>query len=115
MTAIEATDATDAPRASEAGRYDAFISYSRADSSFAVDQLCEQLRTRGKEVWLDLDITGGAKWQERVRRGIEACKSVIFVVSPASVASEACGHELADAVSLNKLIIPVVHQDVPAN
>jgi hypothetical protein len=46
---------------------------------------------------------------------IEACKSVIFVVSPASVASEACGHELADAVSLNKLIIPVVHQDVPVN
>jgi WD40 repeat protein len=66
-------------------------------------------------VWLDLDITGGAKWQERVRRGIEACQSLIFVVSPASVASEACAHELADAVSLNKLIIPVVYQDVAAN
>src|ERR1700694_2932475 len=113
MTAVEVGQAADAPRASEAGRYDAFISYSRRDSSFAVDRLCDELRAAGKEVWLDLDIAGGAKWRDRVKRGIEACKSLIFVVSPASIASEACRHELDDAVALNKLIIPVVYEDVP--
>ena len=35
-------------------------------------------------------------------------------MSPASLASEHCLQELADAVSLNKLIIPVVYQDADA-
>jgi WD40 repeat protein len=111
MTAINTADTAQAPRASEAGRYDAFISYAREDSDFVVDRLLEALRERGQQVWLDLDITGGAKWRERVMRAIEACKALIFVISPASVASGACGQELDDAVALNKLVIPVVYRD----
>jgi WD40 repeat protein len=95
----------------EAGRYDAFLSYARVNSEFVVGFLRAALRARGHEVWVDVDITGGAKWRERVRRGIEACKALIFVVSPASISSEACRQELEDAVALNKLIIPVVYQD----
>ena len=111
MTATARTiSQADAPRAKEAGRYDAFISYSRRDYTF-VSELCEELRGAGKEVWLDLDITGGARWRERVRLGIEACKSFVFVVSPTSVASEACRSELDDAVALNKLVIPVIFRD----
>jgi WD40 repeat protein len=111
MTAVNTAGAAEAPRASEAGRYDAFISYAREDSGFVVDRLREALRERGQQVWLDLDITGGAKWRERVMRAIEACKALIFVISRASVASEACGQELDDAVALNKLVIPVVYGD----
>jgi WD40 repeat protein len=101
------------PRASEPGRYDAFLSYAREDGEFVVAELRDQLRRRGHEVWVDVDIVGGAKWHERVKRGIEACKALVFVVSPASVSSEACRQELNDAVTLNKLVIPVIHRDVP--
>ena len=111
MTAVNIAGAAEAPRASEAGRYDAFISYAREDGDFVVDRLREALRERGQQVWLDLDITGGAKWHERVMRAIEACKALIFVISRASVTSEACGQELDDAIALNKLVIPVVYRD----
>lgn len=105
-------DAAQAPRATEAGRYDAFLSYSRKDSEFVVDRLRPELHAHGHEVWVDVDIVGGAKWRARVKRGIEACKALIFVVSPDSVVSQACREELEDAVALHKLIIPVVHRDV---
>ena len=109
MTAVNSAGAAEAPRASEAGRYDAFISYAREDSDFVAGRLLEALRGRGQQVWLDLDITGGAKWRERVLRAIEACKALIFVISPASVASEACSQELDNAIALNKKVIPVVY------
>jgi WD40 repeat protein len=108
---LDRTDAP-APVSSDPGRYDAFLSYAREDSDFVIDWLLPRLRERGHEVWIDVDITGGAKWRDRVERGIEACKALIFVVTPASVASEACGQELEAAAALNKLIIPVVHEDV---
>src|SRR5215472_14667729 len=111
MSAVNAASATEAPQASEAGRYDAFISYAHEDSNFVVGRMRQALRERGQQVWLDVDSTGGAKWRERVMRAIETCKALIFVISPASVASEACGQELADAVALNKRVIPVVYRD----
>jgi WD40 repeat protein len=107
----EVDEHAEAPRASEAGRYDAFLSYAREDSEFVINRLCAELRERGKDVWVDIDITGGARWQGRVKRGIEACKAFVFVITPASVTSVACQHELEDAVALNKLVIPVVHRD----
>ncbi|MDQ6817708.1 MAG: TIR domain-containing protein, partial [Actinomycetota bacterium] len=112
MVAGEAVDErAEAPRSADAGRYDAFLSYAREDSEFVVGRLYAALRERGKHVWVDVDITGGAKWQERVKRGIEACKAFIFVISAGSVTSAACRQELEDAVALNKLIIPVVYRD----
>ena len=103
-----------APDAGPAGRYDAFISYARKDTAFAVERLSRSLGARGQEVWLDVeDIPGGAKWRDRVRRGIEACKAFVFVISPDSVSSTQCLDEIEDAVALNKLIVPVVYRDAP--
>src|SRR5450755_121495 len=112
MTTVQQPDTPAAPQAAEAGRYDAFLSYARDNRDFVVDYLCATLRARGHDVWVDVDITGGDQWRERIKRGIEACKALIFVVSPASIASEACAQELEDAVALNKRIIPVVYEDV---
>jgi hypothetical protein len=112
------TDETEHDRPLEVARYDAFISYAREDNTaptgFVVDRLREVLSTRGKQVWVDVRyIPGGADWRERIRRGIEACKAFMFIVSPDSVASEACRDELQAATELHKLVIPVVCRTPP--
>jgi hypothetical protein len=63
-------------------------------------------------VWVDrTDIEPAADWSERVVRGIEAAKAFIFVITPESVVSEQCRHELETAIQYHKLIIPVVLRD----
>ena len=100
------------PQTAQAGRYDAFISYARRDRA-AVERLAAALKSRGKDVWVDVeDILGGADWRARIKRGIEACKAFVFVLSPTSLASEHCRQELDQAIALNKLIIPVYHQEI---
>src|SRR4051794_10896550 len=106
MTVGDITRA-DAPATSDPARYDAFLSYAREDSQFVIDRLRSALSAHGHIVWVDVDIPGGANWRERVKRGIEACKALIFVISPDSVASKECRQELEDTILLNKLIIPV--------
>ena len=112
---IAAADSEDVvPRPEEGGRYDAFVSYQRNDLA-PVERMRDALRDRGKFVWMDVDydnIPPGTRWEDRIRRGIEACNAFMFVISPRSVASDACKGELAIAVELHKLVIPVVHQFV---
>jgi WD40 repeat protein len=110
-TAADAAEAQ-VPQTAQAGRYDAFLSYAREDRKF-VEQLRADLIAAGLEVWVDVeDIPGGARWRERVTRGIEACKAFVFVISPDSVASAPCKEELSLAGSFNKLVVPVVRRTV---
>ncbi len=102
-----------APNSADPAHYDAFLSYARTDTEFVIARLRPALEERGHRVWVDTDITGGAKWRDRVRRGIEACTALIFVISPDSVVSAACRQELDDALALQKLIIPVVARHMP--
>jgi len=82
------------PRSADAGHYDAFVSYSRADAGVA-ERLREQLHERGMDAWLDVEgIVGGEPWQARIIRAIEACKAFVFLVSPDSVCSRVCAEEL---------------------
>ena len=100
------------PQEAPAGHYDAFVSYSREDSA-AVRQLRGALAARGKVVWLDAeDIVAGEDWRARITRAIEACNAFLFVLSPASVRSSYCRQELDQAVTLQKLIIPVYQEHV---
>jgi hypothetical protein len=110
--AVAPAEATAPPEAGEAGRYDAFLSYSRLDKEFAVEDLQQELERRGKQVWVDERIEPGSQWRDRIRLGIEACKAMIFVISPESVASDACLSELDAAVSLHKLVVPVMYRPV---
>ena len=93
-----------------AGRFDAFISYRHipADSAF-VDGLQQELAARGKQAWVDrTKIEPASDWAKRIDRGIEACRALIFVLTPESVASAECMRELALAVGQHKLIVPVL-------
>ena len=54
----------------------------------AVADFIRDIRALTEPVTFDVeDILGGARWRERVTRGIEACKAFIFVISPHSVVS----------------------------
>jgi WD40 repeat protein len=93
--------------------HDAFVSYSRADREFVAELVAEMHRV-GKRLWIDdEDIVGGVDWWARVLHGIDLCNAVVFVLSPESVASQHCLDELAYALSLNKLIVPVHHRELP--
>lgn len=92
-----------------------FISYARTDLAFA-DQLVAALKERGFEAFIDRgDIAPGEPWSKRLEELIATADTVIFVLSPAAVASKSCEREVAFAASLNKRFIPIVCQRVSAS
>ena len=85
-----------------------FISYSRKDLAFA-QMLVDALGERGFDAFLDkTDIAPGEPWKERLGGLIAAADTVVFVISPNSVASSVCAWELEESARLGKRLIPVV-------
>lgn len=92
-----------------------FISYSRDDLAFT-DQLDATLRLAGFATMLDrVGIRGGEAWEPRLGQMIRDADTVVFVLSPASVASKTCAWELAEAKRLGKRIIPVACRPLGSN
>ncbi|HEY3947360.1 MAG TPA: TIR domain-containing protein [Solirubrobacteraceae bacterium] len=92
---------------------DVFVSYSRSDSEF-VSRLADDLKHRGKDVWVDVDgIRDAEKFPEALRRAIEGSDAFVFVISPDSVGSEFCDQEVAHASALNKRIVPLALRPAP--
>ena len=89
---------------------DIFIFYSRYDIDF-VRHLFDQL-ARDREAWTDWqDISPTADWFAAIYRGIEAADSLMFIISPASVASEIRTLEIEHVVKRNKRLVSVVWKD----
>ena len=94
---------------------DIFISYSRADLDF-VQRLHSALVQRDKDVWVDWeDIPPSADWLRMIKDAIRTSDSLVFVISPASIASRVCRVELEYALSLNKRVIPVLRSEVDSS
>jgi WD40 repeat protein len=92
---------------------DVFVSYSRRDAEF-VGRLAEDLRQRGKEVWVDVEgIRDAEVFPQALRRAIEGSDAFLFVISPDSVSSEYCEQEVGHAAELNKRIVPIALCPVP--
>lgn len=91
-----------------------FISYSRKDEEFA-RELVDGLEVGEFEPYLDRhDIAAGEDWEARLSRLIEAADTVVFVISPESIASPRCGWEIERAHALNKRVLPIVWRAVEA-
>lgn len=91
-----------------------FISYARSDGSAFAEELCAGLETVGFDPFLDQqDIAAGEDWEARLGHLLHRADTVVFVISPAFVASERCAWEVDKALGLSKRIIPVVLIDVP--
>src|SRR5690242_3065068 len=85
-----------------------FISYSRKDLAFA-DRLEAALKHRGFEPLIDRsEIYAFEEWWARIEALIARSDTIVFVLSPDSVASEVALKEVAFAASLNKRLAPIV-------
>jgi len=89
-----------------------FVSHSSQDRA-EVARLCDWLAGQGfRSLFLDFDpergITAGTKWEAELYAQLRRADAVLFVGTPAAVASQWCFAELAMARSLGKTIVPVV-------
>jgi formylglycine-generating enzyme required for sulfatase activity len=99
-------DAEQASKAEPTARI--FISYSRKDMPFA-DRLEGALKARGFETLIDrTEIYAFEDWWKRIQALIGRADTVVFVLSPDSVASEVALKEVAHAATLNKRFAPIV-------
>src|SRR5271154_4790342 len=85
-----------------------FISYSRRDMAF-VDRLEPALKARGFEPLVDrTEIYAFEDWWKRLQALITQADTIVFVLSPDSVASHEAMREVEYASSLNKRFAPIV-------
>lgn len=95
------------------GRSKVFISYSRADLAFTNELVAALESSADFEILIDrVGIGHGEAWRERLGRLIVECDTLVFVLSPDSVASDVCAWEIGEAQRLSKRIIPVLWRAV---
>ena len=88
-----------------------FFSYARADSEFVL-KLAEDLRSIGTNLWLDqLDIPGGARWDDAIEAALHESPCLLVVLSPASVASNNVMDEVSFGLETDKRIVPILFKD----
>ena len=85
--------------------HDVFISYSRKDKEQA-EALCKVLSAAGVKYWIDLSIGGSTNFLTEITRRIKACKTLIFIASANSAASEFTQKEILYAIKHKKPILP---------
>ncbi len=89
-----------------------FISYSRKDIEFA-KRLTGELQKSEMDFWIDWEgIPPTVDWWKEIEKGIEEADMFLFLLSPDSVNSKICGHEIDTAVKNGKRIIPVVVREI---
>lgn len=85
-----------------------FISYSRANSDFAV-RLAKDLKAAGHEIWLDqLDIPTGARWDDELEKALRTCTTFLIILSPESIKSQNVKDEIGYAIDSGKHILPIM-------
>ena len=85
-----------------------FISYSRANSDFAV-RLAKDLKAAGHEVWLDqLDIPTGSRWDDELEKALRTCSTFLIILSPEFIKSQNVKDEIGYAIDKGKHILPLM-------
>ncbi|MCL4880203.1 MAG: tetratricopeptide repeat protein [Anaerolineae bacterium] len=89
-----------------------FISYASADRA-PVERLHERLKAEALPMWIDnLDVSEGLKagqpWREGLAEALQTALAVVWVASPASMASPWVRAELQRTLELGKPLIPLV-------
>jgi hypothetical protein len=84
-----------------------FISYARSDRKALT--LGRDLRNSGVNIWIDqLDIAPGRQWDREIQAALQACSTVIVVLTPNSVSSDNVLNEIDYAIGQRKEIVPAL-------
>ena len=94
-----------------------FISHLRINSSAAF-RLCDELRKRNVETWLDVrDLNAGAEWDQAVASAIQSAAGFVFLIGPPGDGDRWQAFEWQQIVNdeyyldLSKPLIPVLIGD----
>jgi WD40 repeat protein len=96
--------------ANASNRISIFVSYAREDAAFAA-RLQAALSSRGIDSHGDWDLQRGDDYAQQLRLLIASSDVFVFLLSPDSVRSAPCRHEVELAVALGKRIVPVSIRD----
>jgi hypothetical protein len=88
-----------------------FLSYAHQDRE-TVELLHEKLSIAHHNVWFDEELRGGQQWWDEILARIAGSDLVIFVASPDSFRSRACGLEVAYASATNRQIMPIAVRSI---
>lgn len=85
-----------------------FLSYSRADGTFAL-RFATDLRARGIAMWVDqIDIRPSEHWDRAIERAVRECRGIVVIISPRSIASDNVADEISFAIDSGKSVLPVM-------
>ncbi len=82
-----------------------FVSYARVDKPYCV-QIVRALT--GHDIWYDQRLYAGTNWWHEIYRRLEWCEGFLWLLSPESVRSTACLREFNLALSLGRIVIPLL-------
>ncbi len=98
----------------EQGIPSVFISYAHTDAAFA-NALKGDLRRSGISVWIDEQLRAGdVDWKKQLEIAIQKQHSLLFLMTPGSVASEFCQWEIGTALDSKKEVITLLVEDTQA-
>lgn len=83
-----------------------FVSYARDDKP-AADRIVGLLTDIDHQPWADERLSGGQHWWNVILRTIQEADVMIVILSPASLASQACRLERDYAARLGKNLLPI--------
>src|SRR5690348_8973503 len=91
-----------------------FISHSSSDHA-AAEAVCAALESAGIRCWIaPRDIPHGGNWASAILRGINECRVVVLIFSPAANESEYVQREVGLAVDRGIPVAPLrVHESKP--
>ncbi|MEL6383987.1 MAG: TIR domain-containing protein, partial [Cyanobacteria bacterium J06626_18] len=85
-----------------------FLAYAQPDIE-VMKNIRRSLQRQGLTVWSSqTDIPTGEAFEQAVNRGIEEADNIVYLLSPESLQSAYCQHELKYALALKKRIIPIL-------
>lgn len=87
-----------------------FISYAHVDIGKA-RRLVDVLEAGGYSVWFDHQLLPGQDWKAELHNAIKSCNAFVYALTEASLGSDWCTWEFANAVKLRRPIVPILLQD----
>ena len=87
-----------------------FVSYARVDKPYCV-QIVSAIGAH--DIWYDQRLYAGSNWWHEIYRRLEWCEGFLWLLSPDSLRSTACRREFNLALSLGRVIFPLlIHPEV---